>query len=721
MASPGSIRAGQAYVEITGNDSKLQQALTRVQARMQALGSSLRRAGASMAVTGAALKVPMLLAGRQAAGFEDEILAMKAAAGLTNDELQTLTEAAKKLGAEMGISPTKIANAFMELTKAGMSAKDVLDGAGRAAVEFARVGGIESEKAAVFMKTAMNVFGVSAEEAVDTLNAAANASETSLPAMVESFSQAGSAAETFNQSLFGLSQAFAILARSGIVGEEAGTATKTVLTKIIAQTNAATEALGRLGLKATDFRDELGKPLPLAQWAGIFERAFENMGPGFAKRMERDAALVEVFGQRGIKVITAFANAGEAGFKKIADEMAKALPVSEQFDILMSGLTGSVSRLTTGVELMAIAFGEAVGGPLKDASEWLLKFMAGVSQLIKDFPVLSQGASIIALALIGIGTAAMIAGTAMKAYAAAQAAALALSGPKGWAVLGIAALLGYGGFLAATYGEATDEIKKAKKEIEELDKKAKANQAKPDKPVDPIDPEIVARAEAAEELAKEDAAFDEAQQRAISKLQQMSNSVVDAIDGLGEDGLEVGAKVQEKFREIMEMVERGVLNAAGAEVLGQQLQKQLKAELDMIREGMKPKEFKGFGASVGTFGSGDGLGIGPELMDPARRTADNTGRMVDLLARQDARQGQFVPGNGLVANAPAMANGNPRAMDARTGMASASEASTSGARLQTSMDALAKSIAEQTKAVQAGNGLLNKIAQNTGRPGAVFA
>jgi TP901 family phage tail tape measure protein len=700
VASAGAIRAGAAFVEIFANDSKLQQTLTRVQARMRAFGTTMRNAGASMALTGAAIKVPLLLAGQQAAGFEDAILAMKGAAGLSADQVARLSDAAKDLGTQMGASPTKIANAFLELAKAGMTVDEVLNGAGKSAVEFAKVGAVDAEQAAVFMKAAMNVFGTTAEEAVDTLTAAANSSETSISAMVESFSQVGSAGQAFNQSLFGVSQAMAVLAKSNIVGEEAGTAIKTMLTKLVAPTDDAKEALAVLGLQMADFRDEAGKLLPMAQIAGVFERALQGMGDNALDLMTSQKALVDVFEQRGIKVITAFANVGEKGFEKVAQEMSGALPVAEQFKISMSGISGQVNRLATAVELMSIAFGEAISGPLKETTDFLVDMMAHIARLIEDFPMLAVGAAGVGAALVAMGVAAIAAGVALRGLAAAQATVLALQGPKGWAILGVAALITGGFALASAYGDAGKEIDKARQKVEEFEAAAGGqNQAKPDQFRKPLDKALVDKQAAAEELAKADVEFDESQQDAIRKITEMRNEVVDAVDGLGDEALRAGARFQSKFAEIIDMLDRGTLNAAGAEALGKQLQKQLETELEIIREGMNPKVVApDYGRSVGTFGtSGAGFGVGPE--------------MAPVL--EGARPGGVVPA--------AAAGMDGRAGDARAGRDVAADTGAAGARLQSSIDQLAKAISEQTKVVEAGNSLLGKIATNTGRPGAVFA
>lgn len=654
MSAAGSVRAGGAFVEIWANDSKFQQAMTRVRNSVSAMAQTMQRVGTGMSLTGAGLGAPMVLAARQAAGFEDAILGMQGAANLSAADIGRLSEEAKRLGTEMGISPTKIANSMLALAKAGVNVQAILDGAGRSAVEFSRVGGVEVTRAADFMYSSMNVFGASAKEAVDTLVAAANSSPASIESLVESFAQVGSSGKNFGQSIFDVSQSLSVLARAGIVGEEAGTAVKTMLTKLVAPTQDAQEALGRLGLTLADFRDETGNLLPMQQIAGIFENVQSKVGgKGPLEKILNDAAIVDVFEQRGIKVVTAFANAGVEGFKKVGDEMVAALPVSEQFAIAMSGITGQLEKLNESVEQMSIAFGEAIGGPLQQTVDVLRSMMETVTQLIKDYPTLATAAAALAGGLVAVGTAAIAASLAMRAYAAAASLAAILSGPAGWVALA-AALAAFAATPRATiFDSLAEDAEKAKKKAEEYNKeqeKAK-NSVKRSEDKKPLDPAIFARQQAAEELAKEDAAFDEQQGKAIVTLQELSNSVVekvdetlkdlatslvDGVDELRVAAFDAGVQFQNRMREIMRQVDAGVLNAEGAQVLADQAKAQLADALDGIRQAadQKPVE-RDFGPSLGTFGtSGEGIGIGPELSpleDAAKQTAANTARAANAL------------------------------------------------------------------------------------------
>lgn len=415
MTSAAAVRAGLAFVEISADDTRFQAAMKRVHNRTAAMAAALRRVGTVATLGGVAMGAPLVAAARSAATFEDALLELKASAiDITPKQFEQAREAALRMSREMGVSATDTARAITLLVKAGMSVEQALDGAAEAAVQFATVSGVEAEQAATFMKVAMNVFGVSAKEAVDTLSAAADSSETNIAQMVEAFSQVGASGDKFGQSLFGISQAMAAMARAGIMGEEAGTAIKTMLAKLVAPADDAKEALGRMGLSVESFRDKMtGKLLPIPQIAGVFERVLGKMSKTAREAILADEALVKVFDVRGLKVITAFADIGEKGFADIANQMERSRTVAEKFGIVMSGITGFMKSLSAAGQMLAIGFGESLTQTLGWLGPQLVRMADVVRRLLEAFPLLSKVLATTAVSLFVFGTAALFASAAM--------------------------------------------------------------------------------------------------------------------------------------------------------------------------------------------------------------------------------------------------------------------------------------------------------------------
>lgn len=101
-ANAGAIRAGRAFVEIFGEDSKLQRVLDRVEKRMKGFGSILGRIGGTLTAGATAIIGPLTAAVH---GFNEAGDALDKAAGRTGASVEALSElsfAAGQSGADLG-------------------------------------------------------------------------------------------------------------------------------------------------------------------------------------------------------------------------------------------------------------------------------------------------------------------------------------------------------------------------------------------------------------------------------------------------------------------------------------------------------------------------------------------------------------------------------------------------------------------------------------------
>jgi TP901 family phage tail tape measure protein len=415
MSSAAAVRAGLCFVEIRANDGPFIAAMARIHNRVAALARTLLQVGSIATAGGLAIGTPLVMAARSAATFEDALLELKASANdITPDQFNAARDAALQMSREMGVSADDTMRAITLLVKAGMSVEDALDGAARSAVQFGKVGGVAAEDAAVFMNNAMTIFGVSAKEAVDTLSAAADSTPTKISEMVEAFGQIGATGQQFGQSLFGIAQAMGAVSKAGIVGEEAGTAIKTLLGKLVSQSDEASEALGRMGLSAEAFRDKAtGTLLPIAQIADIFGAAIGRMSKSQQDMMMKDKALVDVFDMRGLKVINTLAALRKEGMDKIAADMEKSRTVAEKFAIVMEGLSGFFSKVQTAAKLISIGFGEAMSKSLASVGDSLVWAADGIRLFIERYPALAKVLSLAAVGMTVFGITCLFASAMM--------------------------------------------------------------------------------------------------------------------------------------------------------------------------------------------------------------------------------------------------------------------------------------------------------------------
>jgi len=437
--SASAIRMGKAYVEIGADSRKFFGALGKVNGAVKAMGASIASAGAKLGAAGLSAAAPFAASIRSGAAYQDQLLGIKASTGATAEQLDAVDKTAMKLSADMGIGPAAIAEAFQELLKAGLPLEQVLNGAGQAAIEFAKVGKLDMAEAAVVMNDTMNVFKVSSKDAADTLSAAADSSSVSIAQLVESFANVGAVAKSSNQSLTTMSAALAILGNNSIKGGEAGTALKSMMLPIVSGADGAEKALAKVGLKLSDFRDDAQNMLPIGQAMDIVKQAISGLG-----KEAQDAALLDIFGSYGMKAAIVLMNEGEAGFKKMEATMAGASSVGVKFGDIMSGLSGAGSKVMAAIERLAIAVSNALAPSLTSAATSI----SDVINIVADWVSANQEAVLmvakVAVGVIAAGAALTVLGVTMvgitSAISTIFAVATALLSPLGMvAVVGVAA------------------------------------------------------------------------------------------------------------------------------------------------------------------------------------------------------------------------------------------------------------------------------------------
>jgi hypothetical protein len=188
-----------------------------------------------------------------------------------------------------------------------------------------------------------------------------------------------------------------------------------LLSRIVAPSQEAEKALGKLGLSVASFRDAEGKLLPMVQIVGLLSDAMRGMSTTAQQAILADKALVDVFGDRGIKVIGAFADMGVEGFGKLATEMEGQRTVSEKFGITMSGLSGAFETMQSSVERLAVAFGIGLAPSLTYAAGAISGVIDGIAWLLNGVPTLSPIISGITAVVVGLGISFVVLGWTMGA------------------------------------------------------------------------------------------------------------------------------------------------------------------------------------------------------------------------------------------------------------------------------------------------------------------
>lgn len=266
--------------------------MNRANGLLGTVGGTMRTALIGAAAAGGAALVGLgVKSASVAADFEAQMNILSVAAGDSEVSLESLREAALLVGSDtqlVGIDAAQAADAMTNFYKAGLNTTDIfadlnayletgtdLSGAMRAAVDLQAASELDLAQASSAIAVAMATFGLSAEDATritDSFVQTADASVADVSDLVAAMANVGPTAAAFGWSLEDVNTALGILSMRGISGAEAGTALKSMMTNIMSDTTATTDALSELGIELYDV-DGTMRSLPdiIGQLSGALE------------------------------------------------------------------------------------------------------------------------------------------------------------------------------------------------------------------------------------------------------------------------------------------------------------------------------------------------------------------------------------------------------------------------------------------------------------------
>lgn len=362
--SAGAVRQGRVFVEIGADPKKLFAALASVNKRIGSIGRSMQQMGTRMVGIGAALAVPVAMATRQLAAFDDAIRATAAVSGASGEALQRMNDQARELGRTTSFTAVQVANLMTELGRAGFR-PDEIKFMTAAVLDLARATGTEASMAAGIMAATLRQFGlgaINAGRAADVLTKAANSTFNTVEKLGDSLKYAGPVAKDLGLSLEDTVAILGVLGNVGIQGTNAGTA----LRRLGVISAASGEKLQELfGVSNTDAEGNLK---PLIQVLDEINTATAQMTVA-----DRTAKMEQAFGLLGITSASVLSKSA-GGVQELADSLraaeGTAAETAKQMD---AGLGGSLRILLSAVEGVALAFGDALAPSFQQLAALAIK------------------------------------------------------------------------------------------------------------------------------------------------------------------------------------------------------------------------------------------------------------------------------------------------------------------------------------------------------------
>lgn len=384
-ASTAAVAANQERLRVSSNKTTGSLlGLGSATGRLDAALLGLRTAVGSTAVIGlgaGALAAIALGKGLRSligstAQLERELNVFQATTGATALEMENVSEAATRLGADItipGVSAGDAAVAMSELAKAGLSVQQSIDAA-RGVLQLATAASIDFAAASELAANALNAFGLDGADAVhvaDLLAGASIAAQGSISDMGFALSQTAAVARQVGFTVEATTTILALLAKNGLRGSDAGTSLRTALLRLVNPSAEAARQIQELGLQVRDFAGNIRTDI-FAQ----FGAATRDLSAA-----QRDAVLANVFGQDAIRAAAILAREGVEGFAETEAVVRKQGAAAELAGAKSKGLAGAWENLKN----QATNAGLAIGNDLNPLIEAGVSGTADILKVTNDF------------------------------------------------------------------------------------------------------------------------------------------------------------------------------------------------------------------------------------------------------------------------------------------------------------------------------------------------
>lgn len=330
----------------------------------QGFNQATKLAGTAGAAIAAALAAAGTAALKVGMDFSSGMSEVQAISGATGSDLAALTQKAKEMGATTKFSASQSAEAMKYMAMAGWNAEQMIDGL-PGVMNLAAASGESLASVSDIVTDALTAMGLKAEDAghfADVLATAASSSNTNVGMMGQTFKYAAPLAGALGFSIEDLSVAIGLMANSGIKGEQAGTALRSIFTRLSKPTQESADAMERLGLEITN-ADGSMRPL---------NDIIVDMRTGFANLTEAEQAstAAALGGQEAMSGLLAIVNASDEDFDALTLAISNADGAAESMAKTMNdNLKGDMVILGSALEGLGLQVFDHFETPLRQAAQ----------------------------------------------------------------------------------------------------------------------------------------------------------------------------------------------------------------------------------------------------------------------------------------------------------------------------------------------------------------
>ncbi|EKC6435500.1 phage tail tape measure protein [Staphylococcus pseudintermedius] len=346
---------------------RLGQKFTDIGPKLTSVGESMKSVGRSMSMYVTAPVVAGFgLAAKKSIDFDDSMRKVKATSGATGKEFNLLRDKALEMGAKTKFSASESAEALQYMSLAGWDTKDMLNGID-GVMQLAAASGEDLGQVSDIVTDGLSAFGLKAKDSshfADVLAQTSSKANTDVSGLGEAFKYVAPVAGSFGFSVEDTSIALGLMANSGVKASQAGTALKSMMTKLAKPTGEAKKTMESLGISITDSE---GKMLPFRD---IMDQLRGSLG-GLSKA-QQSAAVKTLFGQEAMSGILPIINASDEDYQKLTKSIDNSAGASKRMsDEMEGGIGGSIRKMKSAIESMAISIGDVLAPHIRRAADFL--------------------------------------------------------------------------------------------------------------------------------------------------------------------------------------------------------------------------------------------------------------------------------------------------------------------------------------------------------------
>lgn len=310
--------------------------------------------------------------------FEAGMSEVKAISGASRKDLEALTNKAKEMGATTKFSATQASEGLKYMAMAGWNSQQMIAGL-PGVMNLAAASGENLGTVSDIVTDALTAMGLKASDSAhfaDVLATAASSSNTNVAMMGETFKYAAPVAGSLGYNIEDLAQAIGLMGNAGIKSSQAGTALRSILTRLASPPKDCAEAMEKYGIS---IKNSDGKMKSLME-------VMENMRDSLQglPEDEQAAAASALGGQEAMSGLLAIVNASESDFNKLSKAIDNASGAAQdQADIMNDNLQGALYELGSAAESAGIELYDNIKNPAKKAVRAAATEIRSLSTTIK--------------------------------------------------------------------------------------------------------------------------------------------------------------------------------------------------------------------------------------------------------------------------------------------------------------------------------------------------